>query len=82
MSFLNMKARGNIQRIKEFHSMGLRADAIVSRFAAYNIHISENMVNCVINGEFDALDRVALPRSAVYDLQRELDEISSSILPA
>jgi len=82
MSFLNMIARGNIKRIKEFHERGLRPDAIVTRFARYNIRISENLVNCVINGKFDELDRMVLPRQAVYDLDRELDELSSGILPA
>lgn len=82
MSFLNMVARGNINRIKELHHIGQRPDAIVDKFAEYGIHISENFVNCIINGEFDELDRIALPRQVVNDLEREIDELSRGIMPA
>lgn len=82
MSFLNMIARGNIKRIKELHQLGQRPDAIVDKFAQYGLSISVNLVNCVIAGEFDELDRVAIPRQAVTDLEREIDELSRGILPA
>ncbi|MBA7988543.1 hypothetical protein HV124_21475 [Enterobacter asburiae] len=82
MSFLNMVARGNIKRIKELHQLGQRPDAIVQRFAQYGLNISESFVNCIINGEFDELDRIAVPRQVVNDLERELDELSRGIMPA
>lgn len=82
MSFLNMIARGNIKRIKELHQLGQRPDAIVNKFAEHGLSISVNLVNCVIDGEFDELDRVAIPRQAVTDLEREINELSRGILPA
>ena len=82
MSFLNMIQRGNIQRIKELHNIGQRPDAIVTKFREYGIDISENLVNCVINGELDELDRVALPKSAVTNLEAEINNLASGVLPA
>ena len=82
MSFLNMIQRGNIQRIKELHSIGQRPDAIVAKFGEYGIDISESLVNCVINGELDKLDRVALPKSAVISLEAEINNLASVSLPA
>ncbi|MCG6455492.1 hypothetical protein K6U29_06780 [Vibrio parahaemolyticus] len=82
MSFLNMVLRGNIKRIKELHSIGQRPDAIVSLFKKHGIDISESLVTCVIRGELDELDRVALPKSAVASLQAEIDNLASGLLPA
>ena len=82
MSFLNLIQRGNIQRIKELHNIGQRSDAIVAKFGEYGINISESLVNCVINGELDELDRVALPKSAVTSLEVEINNLASGLLPA
>ncbi len=82
MSFLGMKKRGNEKRIKELDELGLRPDAIVKTFHEYGINISERMVDCVLDGECDELDRVALPKSAVAEKKKQIDDISVGIMPA
>lgn len=82
MSFLNIVLRGNIKRIKELYALGQRPDAIVSLFKQHGIEISENLVVCVIKGELDELDRVALPKLAVTQLQDEINNLGAGLLPA
>lgn len=82
MSFLGIKGRGNAKRIKELDEIGQRPDAIVETFQEHGINISERIVNCVLDGEYDELDRVALPKSAVADKKQQIDDVSCGIMPA
>lgn len=82
MSFLNMVQRGNIKRIKELDVLGLRPDAIIQLFARHGITISARLVDVVLSGELDDLDKVALPKSAVNEVSAELNNISQGLLPA
>lgn len=80
MSFLAMKLRGNLKRIKEMHALGQRPDAIADTFKEHGINISVTLVECAIAGELDELDRAALPKKVVSNLQTELSLLSSAIV--
>ncbi len=75
MSFLNIKLRGNINRIRELDDLGQRPDAIKKTFKEHGIEVTEGFINCVLSGEIDELDRRSLPKKIVKDLKIEKDSI-------
>lgn len=81
MSFLNMKMRGNIERIKEFNTLGQTDESIVKRFKNRGMNISPQLVNVVIKGELDELDKNNMPKSEVSKLKKELDDLEDGITP-
>lgn len=79
MSFLKMKMRGNLDRIKEFDALGQKPEAIVDRFKKRGMNISVKTVQVVLSGELDELDKHNMPKSEVNDLKKELEQIEDSI---
>ncbi|MHA3053657.1 hypothetical protein [Acinetobacter sp. ANC 4640] len=79
MSFLKMKMRGNIDRIKEFDALGQKPEAIVERFKKRGMNISVKTVEVITSGELDELDKHNLPKSEVIDLKNELNQIEDAI---
>ena len=79
MSFLRMVQRGNVERIKELDKLGQRPDAIVKRFNEHGINIGINMVNVVLSGEMDEMDRKALPKASVREVEEEINALYDGI---
>lgn len=79
MSFLKMKMRGNIDRIKEFDALGQKPEAIVDRFRKRNMNISVKTVEVVLSGELEELDKHNMPKSEIRELKEELEKIESAI---
>ena len=79
MSFLRMVQRGNVERIKELDKLGQRPDAIVKRFNENGINIGINMVNVVLSGEMDEMDRKALPKASVREVEEEIKALYDGI---
>lgn len=79
MSFLGMKQRGNLKRVRELHELGQRPDAIVERFNRHGIKISQLTVEYVTSGEADEMDRHSLPRKEVEELEAEIKALESGL---
>ena len=79
MSFLRMVQRGNVERIKELDKLGQRPDAVVKRFNENGTNIGINMVNVVLSGEMDEMDRKALPKASVREVEEEINALYDGI---